>query len=140
MSSTQDRRRILVVDDAPAVAESLAMIFSSHGYEVSVAHSAEDAIEEIATVEPATAFVDIMLPGMNGIEFAKVLKSNWPNCKVVLISGYPGAAEFVERARREGYSLQVLPKPLDPNQFLAIARGRLCDEDLGATGPTMCDG
>jgi DNA-binding NtrC family response regulator len=135
MSFTQDRRRILVIDDEHVVAESLALIFSRHGFEVSVAHSAEDAIEVIATEEPATAFIDVMLPGMDGIEFAKVLKSNWPKCRIVLMSGHPGAAELLQRAQNEGRTLVILAKPVDPNRFLEIASRGSGGDGGGAAEP-----
>ncbi len=117
------RRRILIVDDAPAVAESLALIFSREGLDVRVAHSAEDAIELISNWEPHAAFIDIMLPGVNGIEFAKLLKTRHPDCEASLMSGHPATVELVENARRQGRPMHVLPKPFDPARFVAIACG-----------------
>jgi DNA-binding NtrC family response regulator len=113
--------KILILDDASAVAETLGMILSRQGYDARVAHSGEEAIETISNWQPDLAFVDVMLPGMNGIEFGKVLKENYPACELVLISGHPGAAEMVEAARTQGQALAILPKPLDPTVILAIA-------------------
>jgi CheY-like chemotaxis protein len=64
-----------------------------------------------------------MLPGMNGIEFAEVLKTRYPRCGVELMSGHPATEELTENARRVGRELAVIPKPFNPSQFLAIARG-----------------
>ena len=122
MSSTTHRRKILVIDDERIVAETLALVFSRPGFESRVAHSAEEAIDVIALWEPDTAFVDVMLPGTNGVEFARALKDQYPHCNVVLMSGHPKSAELVERARSEWQSLVILPKPLEPIRFLEIAR------------------
>ena len=123
MSLSAQPRSILILDDAPAVAESLALVLSRNGFGVKVAHSAEEALEMTANWEPDAAFVDIMLPGMNGIEFSEILRSRYPQCGVELMSGHPATEDLMESARREGREIAVLPKPFDPAQFLAIARG-----------------
>jgi DNA-binding NtrC family response regulator len=112
--------RILVVDDDTAVARSLELIFITRSYTVRVAHSAEEAIETIAVWRPEVAVVDVMLPHMNGIELGAVLRDNYPDCKVVLVSGHPGTEELLETARREGHSFEILPKPLHPTHILDI--------------------
>ena len=111
----------MILDDASAVAETLWMILSRQGHDAKVAQSAEEAIEMIADWQPDLAFVDVMLPGMNGIEFGKVLSANYPECEVVLVSGHPGAAELVEHSSRQGQTISILAKPLDPQLILAIA-------------------
>jgi CheY-like chemotaxis protein len=113
-------RRILIVDDEVAVAETLEMIFRGCGYEVRSAHSAEDAIETIATWQPDLAVVDVMLPQMNGIEFGIVLKSNYPSCRVLLVSGHPDSGELLEMARKRGHNFEILAKPLHPEVILQI--------------------
>ena len=96
--------RILVLDDDVHVAETLQMILLARGYKVRVANSAEEAIETIAGWEPDLAIVDVMLPRMNGIEFGDVLRSNYPQCQLVLVSGHPGTSDLLETARRDGPS------------------------------------
>lgn len=125
-------RNILILDDASAVAETLWMILSRQGHDAKVAHSAEEAIEVIADWRPDLAFVDVMLPGMNGIEFGKVLNANYPECEVVLVSGHPGAAELVEHSSRQGQRLSILAKPLDPKVVLEIAARQTPDPAAAA--------
>jgi DNA-binding NtrC family response regulator len=124
VSLAANRRKILIVDDATAVAETLAMVLSKRGLDVKVAYSAEDAMAMISSWETNGAFIDIMLPGMNGIDFSSALKTMYPECQVELMSGHPGTAQLVEVARREGKSLDVLAKPFDLPEFISIARGR----------------
>ena len=136
MTATDQPRRILVLDDAPAVAESLALILSRAGFGVKVAHSAEDAIQLMTNWEPDVAFVDIMLPGINGIEFSNVLERKYPQCEIALMSGHPAAGDLMEIARQEGREFSVLPKPFEPDRFIAIARG---DETAAGEKETRVD-
>jgi len=117
---------ILVLDDDVHVAETLQMILLARGYKVRLAHSAEEAIETIAGWEPDLAIVDVMLPRMNGIEFGDVLKSNYPQCQLVLVSGHPGTSDLLESTRKDGQPLrEILAKPLHPTHILEIVAGLL---------------
>lgn len=107
-------RGILIVDDDPAVTESLAAIFERYGYAVRCAGSAEAAIEIIAAWEPHLAIVDVMLPRMNGIDLALVLKSNRPACHLVLFSGHAGTPALMEEAAKKGNMFEILSKPVHP--------------------------
>ena len=119
------RRTILIVDDDPAITESLAIIFEKHGYEVRAALSAEEAIEIIAQWEPDLAILDVMLPCMNGIEFGCVLKENYPAAQIVLLSGHPESAQLLESARTRGHNFAILAKPMNPGYILDIVAGLL---------------
>jgi len=123
MTAADQGRQVLIVDDAPAVAASLALVLSKEGFGIKVAHSAEDAITLIADWKPDVAFVDIMLPGSNGIEFSNVLKGMYPQCEISLMSGHPATVDLMENERQQGRELSVLPKPFEPDRFIAIARG-----------------
>jgi CheY-like chemotaxis protein len=119
-------RRILIVDDDVHVAETLELILLARGYKARTANSAEDAIETIASWEPELAIVDVMLPRMNGIEFGDVLRSNYPNCQLILVSGHPGTEDLLKVARKDGHPLlEILAKPLHPTRILEIVAGLL---------------
>jgi DNA-binding NtrC family response regulator len=110
--------RILIVDDEAMVADSLKLIFSSQGYDVRAAYSAEEAIEVLAEWRPDLAVIDVMLPKMNGIELAGIVESNYAACRVLLISGHPATAELLNEAKSHGISYDVLAKPLHPTFIL----------------------
>jgi DNA-binding response OmpR family regulator len=114
LPSMPGSRKILIVDDEAKVAETLELIFSTRGYDVRTAASAEEAIEILAEWRPELAIVDVMLPRMNGIDFGIALKSNYPNCVVLLLSGHPGTAELLDVARERGHNFDILAKPLHP--------------------------
>lgn len=105
---------ILIVDDEPTVTETLCIIFSRHGYDARAAHSAEEAIEIIAAWEPDLALLDVMLPGMNGIDLAVVLRDNRPMCRLVLFSGHESTQILMEESAKRGHVFEFLSKPVHP--------------------------
>ncbi|MGA2048202.1 MAG: response regulator [Terracidiphilus sp.] len=114
MSGKSANRKVLVLDDEEAIADTLAVILRTRGYAIKVAYSAETAIEIISDWTPDVAIVDVMLPLMNGIDFSIVLKSNHPDCKVVLFSGQPDTSTLLAEAARHGHYFDILAKPLHP--------------------------
>ena len=77
--------RILIVDDERVIADSLAAIFERQGYRARAAYSAEEALQIIAQWPPRLAILDVVLPGMNGIDLALLIKSGYPDIAVMLI-------------------------------------------------------
>lgn len=119
--SRKIKRRILIVDDEAAIADTLVLIFQLQHYEMRVAYSAEQAIEVIAEWRPDLAILDVMLPEMNGIDLAIVIKANYPCCHVLLFSGHANTAMLLEEAGRKGYQFEVLAKPVHPSLMLERA-------------------
>lgn len=118
--------KVLIVDDELPIADSLGQIFSSRGYEVRATYSAEQAIDVIAQWQPDLAILDVMLPQMNGIDLAIVLKSNYPSCEFLLFSGHPGTAQVAEEAAKKGHIFEILLKPVPPALLLEAAANMLC--------------
>lgn len=114
--------RVLIVDDEPPISDTLAVIFRMSGYEVRVAYTAEQAIETIAAWKPDLALLDVMLPGMNGIELAVVVKENYPDCHVLLFSGHAGTGALLEEAAGRGHRFEILAKPMHPADVLATVK------------------
>src|SRR3954453_9387932 len=67
--------RVLVVDDEPLIVEMLTMGLSYEGFEVSVGRDGNEALEQSRTHKPDVVVLDIMLPGMSGIEVCKKLRA-----------------------------------------------------------------
>ena len=80
--------KILVVDDETTMLETLSSFFSSRGYQLMTAASAEVALKLIAEEQPALAFIDIKLLGMNGIELLKLVKRDYPGVKTFVITAF----------------------------------------------------
>jgi len=126
---TKAARRILIVDDETAIADTLALIFQLQRYEVRVAYTAERAVEMIAEWVPELAVLDVMLPEMNGIELALVIKANHPRCHVLLFSGHANTGMLLEEAGRKGYQFEILAKPVQPEVMLERASALLSGPD-----------
>ncbi len=131
MSGLREKHKVLVIDDEVNVSDTLALIFTKEGYEARVAYSAEEAIEVISQWQPDLAIVDVMLPGMNGIDFALVLKANYPDCRLLLFSGEQGTADLLTQAATDGNIFEILAKPVHPAYMLEAAAGLLGDKPKG---------
>jgi DNA-binding NtrC family response regulator len=125
MSGNTASRRILIIDDEATIADTLALIFASSGYEAKTAYSAEQALEMLEEWRPDLAIIDVVLPGMNGIDFAIFLKASYPTCQFLLFSGQPGTSGLLEDAKNKGHLFEILAKPLHPTYMLATVAGML---------------
>jgi DNA-binding NtrC family response regulator len=119
MSATARIGKILIVDDEVHIAETLGLVFSAQGYEVRAANSAEQAVEILAQWQPDVAILDVMLPQMNGIDLALVTQTNYPSCRLLLISGHPETGTLLEEAKAKGHRFDILAKPVHPEYILA---------------------
>jgi DNA-binding NtrC family response regulator len=131
MSGLREKHKVLVIDDEVNVSDTLALIFTKEGYQARVAYSAEEAFEVISQWQPDLAIVDVMLPGMNGIDFALVLKANYPDCRLLLFSGEQGTADLLTQAAIDGNIFEILAKPVPPTYMLETAAGLLGDKPKG---------
>ncbi|WP_165227138.1 response regulator [Aquisphaera insulae] len=118
------RRRILVVDDNPDMARSLAMLLEVLGHEVATAHSGADALVLAREKRPEFILMDIGLPIMNGYQVAARLREEGPGRDAVLVavSGY-SQEEDRRRSREAGFAHHLV-KPVELGDILAILAAR----------------
>jgi CheY-like chemotaxis protein len=112
-------RSILVVDDEPALADTLATILQRAGYLANALYSGEEALAFIAACQPSLVIMDVIMPGMDGIALAKTIRMSYPTCRVLLFSGNADTQDLLEAAQQEGHAFEVLAKPVPPPQLLA---------------------
>ncbi len=107
------RRRVLVVDDNPDVANSFAMLLDALGHEVHVTHDGPSALAAARQIRPEILFLDIGLPGMNGYEVARRLRAEHPPQAMLLVAvtGY-GQIDDCRHAAEAGFDHHLL-KPVD---------------------------
>jgi len=123
MPNDVGKQRILIVEDEFVIADTLRLILLSHGYDARTASSAEGALEAVSQWTPHLAIVDVMLPNMNGIELAMVLKDRTPECRVLLISGHPSVDALLEESKRKGHKFEIFAKPVQPIEMLETIAG-----------------
>jgi CheY-like chemotaxis protein len=108
------QRRILVVDDNPDAADSLALLLKLSGHEVHVAHDGLEAVEAAAKVQPDVILLDIGLPRLNGYEAARRIRNQQRDRSVILVAltGW-GQDEDRRRSEEAGFDAHMV-KPVDP--------------------------
>jgi signal transduction histidine kinase/CheY-like chemotaxis protein/CHASE3 domain sensor protein len=118
--SRRSPRRVLIVEDNVDAALSLREALEMDGYEVAIAHSGPEGLERAAEFAPEVVLCDIGLPGLDGYEVARRLRSAAGMRSVVLIalSGYGSPADK-EQARLAGFDLH-LAKPLKVPTFAQV--------------------
>ena len=114
--------RILVADDDDGLRQLLRLILAREGFEVFEAASGEQALALALAVDPAVILLDVMMPGMDGYDVCRRLKSDQrtDNVPVVLVS----AAEDMMR-RNDLYKLGAaacIQKPIGPRDLVARVR------------------
>jgi DNA-binding response OmpR family regulator len=109
---------ILVVDDDPAVARSLAGVFESAGYQAVTAPDGATALKIASGVAIDLALVDVRLPDSDGIQTAVEIYKKLPNCKILLVSGVEDPNEKPQKARSDGINFEILAKPIPPPELL----------------------
>ena len=110
-------RRILIVDDSRDGGESLAMLLRVLGADVALAHSGRNALECVETFKPDVVLLDIGMPGMDGYEVARRIRSNPTNRHISLIAltGW-GQDEDRKRSVAAGFNHHLV-KPADIEQL-----------------------
>lgn len=112
----QERLNILVIDDEPSIRITLAEILKDEGYNVIVA---EDGYKGIAAAEKTNfeiAFIDMRMPGINGIETFKKIKKISPDTMIFFMTAFLAEDTLEEAAKLETQA--ILYKPLDLDLIL----------------------
>ena len=113
--SMEPKLRLMIVDDELIVRESLLYWFRKYGHEIETAASGADALEKIEQNPFQLVFVDITMPGMDGIELLERVKRDYPDTLVVIITAH-GSIESAARAMRAGASDYLL-KPIKKKEL-----------------------
>lgn len=81
--------KLLLVDDEPDGAEFAAILFRSHGLQVTVVNSAADALQALQDDKEIDAVLsDLIMPDMGGSQLAGIIRDNYPALKIVMMSGH----------------------------------------------------
>ncbi|MDP6777219.1 MAG: response regulator, partial [Candidatus Latescibacteria bacterium] len=110
------RHTVLVVDDERNIRRSLEIILEGEGYHVVCASSGEEALRLLDREEVHGVLLDIVMPGMNGIDALQKMREARPGLAVVMISGH-GTVQDAVRATQLG-AYDFLEKPLSREKVL----------------------
>ncbi len=114
------QRSVLIVEDDPDVADTLAYIVQQQDFEVAVAYDGEWAMELFRRRKFDVAFFDVLLPGMNGVDCLIEFRKQCPLASTFIMTGY-ASEEQTTRAFENGVS-DVMRKPVKPEDILAKLR------------------
>ena len=94
-----NRPLVLVADDEPQITKLVAMTLTEEGFRVITARDGEDAIDKVAAMRPDVVILDVVMPGMSGIEVMNHLRDCLaPAYRATAISGFPfGEPQVVMR-------------------------------------------
>jgi two-component system, NtrC family, response regulator HydG len=110
--------RILVVDDDVDNAASLTELLEMEGHSVHTVYSGEDAINAAIQQDFDISFMDVILPGMNGVESFMQIHRFRPQARIYMMTGY--SVEQLLTQALNGGALGVLEKPFDPEAILKL--------------------
>jgi DNA-binding response OmpR family regulator len=115
--------RVLVVDDEANHARVIAIGLRVEGFQVETAQDAEAALAAVAASPFDLAIVDLMMPGTNGIQLARLIRDRHPETRVVLMSAYHLSERQLVRA--DCGAVGFVPKPFDLTELARFLKSKL---------------
>lgn len=119
-------KHILVIDDDEAIRKSFALALEDTGYKVDTAESGEKGIEMERKTRYGLIFLDLKMPGMNGVETLREIRKIDEDVPVYVITAYH--KEFFNQllnAAEDGINFEVLEKPIGGEQIVQVAKSIL---------------
>ena len=117
------KHRIVVIDDEVAIRDSLKMILEYDGYECLLAPSGQAGLACVERDDPDLVFLDVKMPGMDGIEVLRKIRALDELLPVVIISGHGTVSTAVEATRLGAFDF--LEKPLSTDRVTVTIRNAL---------------
>ena len=120
--------RLLIVDDEESIGDALRQVFEYEGHEVRVARDGPQALVMVEESRPDLTFLDVKMPGMDGLEVLESIRGVDGQALVIMISGH-GTIDTAVEATRKG-AFDFLEKPLDTDRLLVTLRNALAVKGL----------
>ena len=117
------KKTILIIDDEPAIRQSMSAIFSDEGYTVICAEDGTQALGLLEKETPDLIFLDIWLPDSDGLKLLPGLKKEHPQMPIIMISGH-GTIETAVQATKMG-AFDFIEKPLSLDKLVITASNAL---------------
>ncbi|HEY8038075.1 MAG TPA: response regulator [Methylobacter sp.] len=127
-------RKILVIDDDPAVRSAFKLILEDDNFSVREAEDGLQGIEMTLAERPDLIFLDLRMPGIDGVETLRRLKAIDETLNVYIVTAF--ANEYMEQLKgihEDGFQFELASKPLSSTQIRNIAQTAIPHEDRRAT-------
>lgn len=130
LSTTEvdDRPALLIVDDDSTFCTVLANAMTKRGFNVTCAHTVEQALECAEACTPEYAVIDLRLPGISGLTLVEKLNALDPGTRIVMLTGYASIATAVEAIKLG--AMHYLAKPVDVNEIMMAFERTTGDADV----------
>ena len=122
--------RILVVDDDQAIAEMVGIVLRAKGFDVVTTPDGASALESIEHLAPDVVLLDLMLPGIDGIEVCRRLRRD-SDVPIIMLTARSDTADVVEGL--EAGADDYLTKPFEPEELVARIKARVRRADAPTT-------
>ena len=122
--------RILVVDDDAALSEMIGIILGAEGFEPVYCYDGSSAREVFRASEPDLILLDLMLPGLDGIQVCQQIRTE-SDVPIVMLTAKSDTADVVRGL--EAGADDYVPKPFKPAELVARVKARLRPMDRGVT-------
>lgn len=122
------KTQIMIVDDELIVRQSLKHWFEEEGYSVDTATDGESAFEKFERGRFDILFVDMKMPGMNGLDLLTKVKRIDPDVVVILITAFASVASAIKSLKNGAFD--YITKPIDPDELSHIAANALKQREL----------
>jgi len=132
MSSSNNKKRILIVDDSSVTLEVLQRILTSAGYKVFIAPGVSEATEILCAMQLDLVITDLKMPKASGLDLVRHVRENFKETEVIMITGYPsidGAVKAVKLGAEE-----FLAKPFTDHELLSAVHNALNKARIHSNG------
>ena len=116
------KSRVLVVDDDPALAEMLTIVLRGEGFDTAVVGDGTRALPAVRELRPDVVLLDLMLPGMNGIDVCRAIRSE-SGVPIVMLTAKTDTVDIV--LGLESGADDYVVKPFKPKELVARIRARV---------------
>lgn len=111
-----DNQKVLLVDDEEEFVSALAERLTLRGLEVETALDGEEALAKLHDRPPDVVILDVMMPGLGGLDVLRQIKASHPDTQVLLLTGHGSTKEGIEGMRLGAFDYLI--KPVDIEELL----------------------
>jgi two-component system response regulator HydG len=122
------RANILVVDDEPLLRDIFSEYLGERGFAVETAADAYEALEKASRFPFDLIFLDIKMPGMDGVEALEKLKEMLPETRFVLMTGYWDQTRYLQDQAEKIGIYRLLEKPFEMEEIARLAEEILAED------------
>lgn len=108
--------KILLVDDEKTMVKYLSKRLIKRGFDISVVYNGLDALEKIKESDFDVVLLDVLMPGMDGIETLREIKKITPETEVIMLTGHASVEVGIEGMKAGAFN--YIMKPFDPNELV----------------------